>query len=257
LLDFLGMGLRNKLKRGLKDPSAAYRYVFGGRDAVAALDRERFFKAITGQPTVSGYVADLQSDKAFAARLANPMMKAELERGPGPIPLPVGELLYVLCRYMKPSVVVETGVGHGTSSAFILAALRDNGRGQLHSIDYPNATYTGDHREVHDVLPSDVQTGWFVPENLRERWTLHLGRTQEILGPLLTQLEVVDIFLRDSEHVYSTMMFEFRTAWSHMGSGSLLLSDNVGVNSAFEDFCKEMRPLRTSRYLDMAAALKD
>ena len=38
---------------------------------------------------------------------------------------------YLLCRLIEPSVVVETGVAYGVSSAFILKALEANGRGTL------------------------------------------------------------------------------------------------------------------------------
>ncbi|MDN5698624.1 MAG: class I SAM-dependent methyltransferase [Rubrobacter sp.] len=44
---------------------------------------------------------------------------------------------YLLCRLRKPEAVVETGVAHGVSSAFLLAALRVNGGGELHSVDLP------------------------------------------------------------------------------------------------------------------------
>jgi predicted O-methyltransferase YrrM len=52
--------------------------------------------------------------------------------------------LYALCRYLRPKVIVETGVGLGTSSLFILQALEDNGEGTLYSIDKPYAEYQSD-----------------------------------------------------------------------------------------------------------------
>src|SRR5215217_5027776 len=44
---------------------------------------------------------------------------------------------YLLCRLISPSVVLETGVAYGVSSAFILKALEVNGSGTLHSVDLP------------------------------------------------------------------------------------------------------------------------
>ena len=45
------------------------------------------------------------------------------------------KFLYYLCRIIKPTNVVETGVAYGLSSLFILAALNKNKHGNLFSID--------------------------------------------------------------------------------------------------------------------------
>src|SRR3954467_3344478 len=42
---------------------------------------------------------------------------------------------YVVCRALAPEIIVETGVAHGVTSAFLLKALDANGRGALHSVD--------------------------------------------------------------------------------------------------------------------------
>src|SRR5262245_51341120 len=46
-------------------------------------------------------------------------------------------LLYLAARVIRPEHFVETGVQNGMSSAFILLALKHNGRGQLYSVDLP------------------------------------------------------------------------------------------------------------------------
>ena len=81
------------------------------------------------------------------------------------------EYLYWLVRIQKPKVVVETGVYRGISSAFILAALHDNGEGKLYSIDLPNARYVGDSG-IEDFSPlfAKETTGFAVPESLKDRW---------------------------------------------------------------------------------------
>jgi len=233
------------------------RFIKGGRAGVLALYQERYAKALGIDGSFPEYLHELSNDEDFAAHLKDPAVEAGLRRGPGPIPLSFAEALYALCRCTKPAVVVETGVGSGFSSAFILLALRKNGVGSLNSVDFPNASYRADHREVEDTLGRNQTPGWFVPAALRERWTLHLGTTQEVLEPLLSKLGNVDLFLRDSEHVYSTMMFEFRAAWRRMSKGSLLLSDNVNVNTAWDDFCREVHPIRMARFFDVGAAVKD
>lgn len=50
------------------------------------------------------------------------------------------ELLRVIAaavRLVKPDIMVETGVARGASSAVALAAMQENDRGHLHSIDLP------------------------------------------------------------------------------------------------------------------------
>src|SRR5438552_15169364 len=61
--------------------------------------------------------------------------------------------LYAIVRAYSPSLVVETGVLYGHSSAAILAALEDNGTGQLTSIDlcreeHQNITVGRQHVQV-------------------------------------------------------------------------------------------------------------
>jgi hypothetical protein len=121
---------------------------------------------------------------------------------------------YVLVRLLRPDVVVETGVCEGNSSRFILLALNLNEHGVLHSIDLPNADLDlgeGKGRQTH-VRPEGKKAGWMVPDELRKRWTLHLGDAKELLPKVLAELGSIDIFIHDSLHSYDHMLFEFRTA---------------------------------------------
>jgi hypothetical protein len=131
---------------------------------------------------------------------------------------------------MKPEVVVETGVSDGISTFFILSALKENQKGNLYSIDFP---------EVGMPRLYGKEPGWIVNEELRIRWKLIYGKSKIRLPPLLAELKHVDIFLHDSEHSYSNMKFEFSTALKYMGNGSLLLSDDVRSNSAFQEALNE------------------
>ena len=153
--------------------------------------------------------------------------------------MPEAELLYLVVRALRPRVVVETGVASGRSSAFILRALEDNAMGQLHSIDIPR--YLGDeipYKEFDAYLPPGKESGWVIPKVLRHRWTLHLGRSRQILPGLLATLPPLDLFLHDSEHTYDNMLWEYETAWPHLTSGDVLLSHDVLWNPAFADFCR-------------------
>lgn len=152
-------------------------------------------------------------------------------------------LLYLIVRILKPTSVLETGVAGGMSSSFILEALKDNGKGRLYSIDLPKRK---DHKSSKDafplegkcmgLLPKGTDTGWLIPEELKTRWTLLLGKTSQHLPRLLKKLEQIDIFLHDSEHTYSNMLWEYQTAWPFIRNGGLLLSDDIDFNDAFSEF---------------------
>lgn len=149
----------------------------------------------------------------------------------------VDECLYVLCRAIKPNVIIETGVFHGISSAHILYALQRNNAGKLISIDLPHASIG--HREV----------GWFVPSELKARWALMLGSSQELLPKVIESADSVDIFMHDSEHSEKNMMFEYEQAWPKISSGGLLLSDDTDWNLAFSRFAVTHQMERSSRAL--------
>ena len=133
-------------------------------------------------------------------------------------------VLYAICRRQRPDIVVETGVASGVSSSYILCALNQNNRGQLYSIDLPRW--------------QENESGWMIPNYLRRRWQLILGRSSEELAPLLQKVAKIDIFLHDSDHSYQNMLWEFRTAWTFLKAGGLLLSHNIDYNDAFSDFCQ-------------------
>lgn len=137
--------------------------------------------------------------------------------------------IYALVRLLEPETVVETGVADGTTSAYILQALEDNGRGHLHSIDVPS-----------ERLPPGKAPGWIVDDDLRHRWTLQIGPSSELLRPLLSELRSIDVFLHDSLHTYDNMLFEYRAAWPFLKTSGLLLSHDVGRNAAFFDFAREV-----------------
>lgn len=144
-----------------------------------------------------------------------------------------------MCKALRPSIVVETGVHYGSSSAFILKALQEVG-GNLWSIDLPNVSYRVQGGCHSDILPRGKKPGFAVPESLRAQWHLILGDTHQVLPRLLKSLGYVDIFFHDSQHTYDTMMFEYETAWPYLRRGGLLLSDDVNWNNAFTDFANEV-----------------
>ncbi len=156
-----------------------------------------------------------------------------------------GRLLYVICKLQRPLIAVETGVASGLSSCYMLEAMEENGVGRLISVDMPNyeevLAKTIDGYHPVSILPEGKTSGWLIPEHLKRNWHLIVGRSQDVLERVLSDLEPIDLFVHDSEHTYDCMMYEYRTAWKHLRSGGLLLSDDIDWNDAFFVFASRMR----------------
>lgn len=61
-------------------------------------------------------------------------------------------LLHWLIRELKPEVVVETGTHRGLTSLYMLAALKENGKGHLYTCDpNPQWSQTGNFRKFPEL----------------------------------------------------------------------------------------------------------
>lgn len=137
--------------------------------------------------------------------------------------------IYILIRILKPSTILETGVGEiGLSTTFILSALQTNNNGTLYSID-PDKFY--------DIYGYHVGGG--IPENLRTRHKLIKGKSQQTMKELLEKIGSIDIFLHDGDHRYKTKLFEYELAYTYMNKhAGIILSDDTW-DSAFDFFTNE------------------
>lgn len=177
-------------------------------------------------------VGDAQSAIMAAYGVAPEEYQALLERvrippGRDDAPWSGGDVLTlsgVVVLLTRPRVVVETGVAMGYTTAVILAALEDRDAGRLHSIDLP-------------PLQVDAASfiGQVVPEELRPRWTLHLGPTRTLLAPLASAVAPIDLFVHDSDHSHDAQYEDFQRVWPHLAVGGTLLCDDV-CNGAFVEF---------------------
>jgi len=192
---------------------------------------ESFIAALTGLHAgeIKKYAVEIGSDWKFRDNLEknrrNVGRGRSYSRGIS-VGAELSNILYELCRYFNPDIVVETGVARGISSSYILGALEANNKGHLYSIDMPGE--------------EEGESGWLIPDYLKHRWHLTTGRTADKLQPLLAGLSKIDIFLHDSEHTYENMTWEFRLTWQHLKPGGLLLSHNIDYNDAFTDFCRSV-----------------
>jgi predicted O-methyltransferase YrrM len=145
--------------------------------------------------------------------------------------LPQGALLYLLVRAAQPRRVVETGVGPGYSSSWILAALDANGEGELFSLG-PGTP----HGRASGV--GLVSVGAFVPLSLRPRWTLVLGNTEERFQEILQPEHATDLAFLDNGPDPDRTRFELHHAWNALAPRGLLLAHRTDANPAWADFCR-------------------
>lgn len=168
----------------------------------------------------------------------------------GAIPLNTARDFYAVIRAKGPSIVVETGVCNGLSTYAILLALDVNDHGKLYSIDYPHYADEAleDFREETfqqyggAAIPKDKEPGWIIPEKLKGRWELSIGKSQAVLPKIITELGEVDVFIHDSEHSHPCMMFEYELAYEWLNTGGIILSDDIDWNDAFAKFVEVRNP---------------
>jgi methyltransferase family protein len=136
----------------------------------------------------------------------------------------LGELIYALVRATRPDAVMETGVASGMTSAFALAALEDNGHGELHSIDLPPPALV-----VRGLVGSRI------PPSLRHRWHPHWGDARRLLPRVLERTGGRRVFVHDSDHGYRAMRGELECAWQALRPGDWIVADDVELHDAFID----------------------
>ena len=233
LLKFLAKP--SKLVFGLKHPRTALRVL-----KAASVDIPRLSRLIGIKPAeFDTYIEEVRSNKVFNDHVLGKLERFTEGLCPGTINDTLGVILYAIIRSLKPEVVLETGVASGLSSAYMLLALEENKKGKLYSIDLPfeEGSESG---EWASLLPKGEQSGWLIPQNLRHRWVLKLGRSSEVMPAILEQLKPIDIFLHDSDHSYECMNREYQAAWPCLKYSGLLLSHDIEQNDAFPEFCREV-----------------
>ena len=138
--------------------------------------------------------------------------------------------LYALTKLCKPAHIVEVGVSAGLSTAYLLLALKSNGKGVLHSIDLPEIqngpVSSKDKKWGSWALPPGRESGWAVPNELKKGWDLRLGKSGDILPDLIKQIPRVDLFLYDVPYEIEEAKQEFAIVDQKLRKGSIALADN-------------------------------
>lgn len=114
-----------------------------------------------------------------------------------------GQVLYALCRLLRPDHVVEIGTWRGASAVHILSALEKNDHGRLTSIDLTEGV------------------GDLIPQELRHRWTKVTGSGQVEIP----RLDTAQIVFEDGPHDADGTAELVRVAAEHLHPKILISHD--------------------------------
>lgn len=137
-------------------------------------------------------------------------------------------VIYYINEYVSSQKSVETGVAYGWSSFAALASLVHR-NGTLYSSDMPYI--------LQDQ--SDNFVGCVIPEEYRDNWDLYRFADKESLPKIFAKTDVLDVVHYDSDKTYDGRMWAYDLLWSKLRKGGIFMSDDIGDNAAFMDFCKK------------------
>ena len=138
------------------------------------------------------------------------------------------DLIYFLCRLLKPDFVLETGVAAGWSSYAILEALSKNGNGNLDSSDLP-------YFRIEDP---EAYIGILVPDRLRslKNWKLQTDGDFENLKMFLNGKKRYSIIHYDSDKRKVSRLDFLKRIESWLSDDAVLIMDDIQDNYAFKDY---------------------
>jgi hypothetical protein len=143
---------------------------------------------------------------------------------------------YALIRDLEPNLVVETGVAAGSMTSWVLAALEANGKGRLISIDIPSV----EGQLTMDMTVGKGETGFLIPPEYHHRWDYVPGDAKVMLPKVLAENRA-DVFIHDSLHTRTHMLFEYNVARCLMRPNTVIMSDDILWNASYFSFLRVHR----------------
>ncbi len=152
-----------------------------------------------------------------------------------------GQLVYEFVRKVQPDKVLELGFAHGTSSCYIAAAMQENGKGKLTTIDNKSA-----RDRTPDIFSLMEKTGLgdFIEPVFTERsynWELmKMLERNSSDGRIEAQFDLVFI---DGGHTWDSDGFAFLLSDRLLKPGGWVLLDDVAwmpSENAGEDWVEAM-----------------
>ena len=124
---------------------------------------------------------------------------------------------------------METGVAYGWSSFAALASLVHR-NGTLYSSDMPYIL------QNH----SEDFVGCVIPQKYRNNWDLYRFADKESLPKIFGKVDSFDVVHYDSDKSYDGRIWAYNLLFSKVREGGIFMSDDIGDNAAFKDFCETM-----------------
>lgn len=134
-------------------------------------------------------------------------------------------LIYSAAKGIDASNILETGVALGWSSLVLLKAVEPND-GKLTSVDLP-----------YPYLIGSAWVGAAVPKDMRKRWTLLQSSDRKGVPAALRLSQNYDLIHYDSDKSIAGRNWAYPQLWDSLRPGGLLLSDDIGDNRAWWNFC--------------------
>jgi len=140
------------------------------------------------------------------------------------------DLLYHLAEHLQAKKVIETGIASGWSSLSILLSLQKREHSILISTDKP---YPGMNNETY--------VGSIVPSKLKEKWKIIKLPDRKAIPKSIKLLKEVDLCHYDSDKTYEGRTWSYPRLWRSLRKGGIFISDDIGDNLGFHNFCKKIR----------------
>lgn len=123
--------------------------------------------------------------------------------------------LYFLARELKPERVLELGTAHGLSGLYLIAALEENQRGHLHTVEL-DAT-----RRALAVKAFER----FFPQSTR--WTSIESSFSDVLPQLAQDLAPLDMIFEDGPHTHDVTLEAFERSIDCLTPGGVYVVDDI------------------------------
>lgn len=143
-------------------------------------------------------------------------------------------LVASLASLISPeSAILETGTYGGFTTAIIAFVLDRNGfNNNLFTIDLPTSEMV---TQVHHIDVSSI--GSCIPDRLR-KYVIQIFNDAKVALPSILADNCVELFIHDSLHTITHMMFEYVVSRTLMPPYSILASDDILWNSSFVEFVR-------------------
>jgi predicted O-methyltransferase YrrM len=135
-------------------------------------------------------------------------------------------LMYFLTRWLKPSVVIETGVAAGWTSVAILAGLEANGSGELYSSDFPYFRLDSPEKYV----------GYLVPEDVKHRWHLSVEGDRKSVPVFVRTVDRIDLVHYDSDKTADGRRFAMNCLADKLSPDAVIVMDDIQDDIFFRDW---------------------